>query len=75
MASLLSNLVNNLAEGTHTIKCNYGYDSNKCETCRVKYKDYECCHEYTKVKDVLIVHKCLCCNRNYQKKPNRNLKK
>ena len=41
MASLLSNLVNNLAEGTHTIKCNYGYDSNKCETCRVKYKDYE----------------------------------
>ena len=32
MARLLSNLVNNLAEGVHKIKCKYGHDNKKCET-------------------------------------------
>ena len=31
--------------------------------------------EYTNVKDDLIEYKCLCCNRNYQKKFDENLKK
>ena len=33
MPSSLSNLVNNLSEGTHRIKCKYGHDDKKCETC------------------------------------------
>ena len=33
MISLLSNLVNNLFEGIHKIKCKYGHDDKKCETC------------------------------------------
>ena len=37
MASSLSNLVNNLSEGIHSIKCKLGHDDEKCETCRVKY--------------------------------------
>ena len=28
MANLLPNLVNNLAEGIHKIKCKYGHDDN-----------------------------------------------
>ena len=32
MASLLSNLVNNLSEGIHKPKCKYGQDNKKCET-------------------------------------------
>ena len=38
MASSLSNLVNNLSEGIHRIKCKYGHDDKKCETCGIKYK-------------------------------------
>ena len=34
MASPLSNLVNNLSEGIHRIKCKLGHDDKKCE----KYK-------------------------------------
>ena len=33
VASSLSNLVNNLAEGINKIKCKYGHDDKKCETC------------------------------------------
>ena len=28
----LSNLVDNLAEGTHKIECKYGHGNEKCET-------------------------------------------
>ena len=35
MASLLSNLVNNLAEIIHEIKCKYGQDNKNCETCGI----------------------------------------
>ena len=31
MTRSLSNLVNNLSEGIHSIKCKYGYDDKKCE--------------------------------------------
>ena len=36
MASTLSNLVNNLSEGNHRIKCKYGHDDKKCETYGIK---------------------------------------
>ena len=36
MASSLSNLVNNLAEGIHIIKCKYGHDNKESKTCRIK---------------------------------------
>ena len=42
MASSLSNLVNNLSEGIHIIKCKFGRNDKKCETCGVKYKYYNC---------------------------------
>ena len=38
MASSLSNLVNNLSEGIHKIKCKHGHDDKKCETCGIKNK-------------------------------------
>ena len=54
MASSLSNLANNLSEGIHKIKCKYGHDNKKCETCRIKYKNCECFLEYENFKDDLI---------------------
>ena len=38
MANSLTNLVNNLTEGIHKVKCKYGHDYKKCETFRIKYK-------------------------------------
>ena len=32
----------NLAEKIHKIKCKNGHDNKKCETCGIKYKDFEC---------------------------------
>ena len=75
MASSLSNLVDNVAEGIHTIKCKYGHDNEKCETCEVKYKDFDFFLKYPNVKDDLIEYKCLSCNKNYQKTFDGNLKK
>ena len=45
----LSNLVNNLAEEIHKIKCKYGRYDKIFETWGIKYKDCECCLEYTNV--------------------------
>ena len=65
MACSLSNLANNLPEGIQKIKCKYGHDDKKSETCRIKYKYCACFLEYTNFKDNLIEYKCLCCNKNY----------
>ena len=46
MASSLSKLAVNLAEGIHKIKCKYGHEIEKCETCKTKHKDCKCCLEY-----------------------------
>ena len=54
MASLLSNLVNNIADGIHIIKCKQGHDNKKCETQGIKYKNCKCFLEYTNFKDNLI---------------------
>ena len=40
------------------------------------YKDCEFfCLEYTGVIDDLIEYKCLCCNKNYQKRFDENIEK
>ena len=52
--SSLSNLVNNLSEGIHIIKCKFGHNDKKCETCGVKYKYCDCFLEYVNFKDDLI---------------------
>ena len=51
MTILLSNLVNNLSEGVHKIKCKHGRN--------VKYKYCDCFLEYTNFRDNLIEYKCL----------------
>ena len=68
MPDSLSNLVNNLSEGIQKIKCKYGHDDNKCETCGIQYRYCNCFLEYIKFTDYLIAYKCLCRNKNYQKK-------
>ena len=54
VASSLSNVVNNLVGGIHQIKYKYGHDNKTCEKCGVKFKNFECCLEYTNVKNDLI---------------------
>ena len=70
MASSSSNLVNDLSEGIHRIKCKYRRDDKKCETCKINYNFFE----YKNLKDDLIEYKCLCCNKNYQQKFDEKLK-
>ena len=57
MASLLSNLVANLAEGIYKIKCG---DSN-------------CFLEYESVNDKFIKYKSLSCNKDYSNKLDEKL--
>ena len=52
MTSSLSNLVDNLVEGIHKIKC----------------KEFDCFLEYESVKDDLIKRKCLSCDKDYSNK-------
>ena len=63
IASSLSNLVNNLSKGIHRIKCKFRHDNKKCETCRIRYKYYDCFLKYTSFKDDLIEYKCLFCDK------------
>ena len=44
------------------------------KTCGIKYKDYERFHQHTNFKDNLVEHKCLCCNKNCQKKKTEKKK-
>ena len=59
MVSSLLNLVDNLTEEIHKIKC----------------KDCNCFLEYESVNDNLIKYKCLSCNKNYSNKIHEKLKK
>ena len=68
MASSLSNLVDILAEGIHKNKCKYRINNKKREKCGLKYKDCECYHEYTNVKDGLLIYACSCFNKKLSKK-------
>ena len=58
IASSLSNLVNNFSEEFYRIKHNFGHNDKKCETCRIKYKYYDCFLDYSNFKDDLIEYKC-----------------
>ena len=42
MTSSLSNLVNNISEGSHKIERKHGDYNKKCETCGIKYKYCNC---------------------------------
>ena len=46
-----------ITERMHQIKCKYGHDNKKCETCGIKFKHYDCCLEYGEGN--LIEYKCL----------------
>ena len=59
MASSLSNLLDNLAERIHKIKC----------------KDCDCILEHESVKDNLIKYKFLSCNKDYSNKFDEKFKK
>ena len=59
MATSLSNLVDNLIEGDHKIKC----------------KNCNCFLEYGSVKDNLTKCKRLSCNRTYSNKSDEEFKK
>ena len=59
MASSLLNLVDNLAEVIHKIKC----------------KDCDCFLEYESVKNNLKKYKYLFCNNDYSHKLDKELKK
>ena len=58
MTTSLSNLVDNLTEGIHKIRC----------------KGCDCIVEYESVKDNLIKYKCLSCNKDYSNKLDEKLK-
>ena len=58
-ASSLSNLVDDLAEEIHKVKCS----------------DCDCFLEYESVKDNLIIYKCLSCNKDHSNKLDEKLKK
>ena len=47
-------LVNNISQGIHRVRCKFGHDDKKCETCGTKYKYRDCFLEYTSFKDDLI---------------------
>ena len=66
MARFLLNLVNNLSEELHRVKCKFGHSDKNCEICGIRYKYCDCSVEYINFKDNLIEYKCLCCNKNYQ---------
>ena len=74
MARSLSNLVNNLLEGLHRIKCKLEHDNEKCEICGIKYKYCDCFLKYKNFKDDLLQYKCLVYNKNCQAKFNEKLK-
>ena len=67
MTSALSIFFNNLAEQIHKIRCKYGHNDKKFETCEIRYKDCNFSLEYTKFKNDLIEYNCLCCNKNFKK--------
>ena len=74
MTSSLSNLVNNLSEALHRIKCKLQHDDKKCKRCRIKYKYCDCFLKYTKFKDDLIECKCLSSNKSYRQTFDEKLK-
>ena len=75
MPRSLSNPVNNLYEGIHKIKCKYGHDEGKYNTCKIIHKGCDCFLEQTSFEYDLKEYKCLCCDNNCQKGLIKLLKK
>ena len=69
------NLFNNLSERIHRIKCKFGHNDKKCETCVIKYKFCDCFLEYTHFKDDLIEYKCSCCKKKSSTQVRQNVKR
>ena len=57
MATSLLNLVDNLTEGIHEIKC----------------KDCNCFLKYESVKETSIKYKCISCNKDYSNKVDEGI--
>ena len=74
MASFLSNLVTNLFEELHRIRCKLEHDNKKWEACGSKFRYCDCFLECINFKDDLIEYKCLSCNKNYRRMFNEKLK-
>ena len=74
MTRSLSNLVNNLSEVLHSMKCKLGHYDIEYKTCVIKCKYCDCFLEYAKFKDDFIEYKCLVCNKNFQTKYGEKLK-
>ena len=68
VATSISNLVENLAKGTHKIQCKYLHHNKTCKTCATKYKCCQCSLEYRNVKYCLIKYKCLHCQKQFDEK-------
>ena len=66
MTCSLSNLVNNLSEGSYRIKCKFEirHHDKKCETHGIKYMNCNYFLEYRNFKDDLVECKCSCCKKN-----------
>ena len=66
-ANSLLNLINNIPEGNHKIKCKHKclYVNINIATCFLNTQNS---------KDDLIKYKCLCCQKNYQQKFDEKLK-
>ena len=74
MESLLSNLVNNFSKGIQEVKCKFGHEDKKCETCGITYKYFNFFLEYKNFNEDLIEYKCLCCKKKYQHKFHKNVR-
>ena len=54
MPSSLSSLAKNLFKIIHKAECNCRHDNEKCEKCKIKYKDCESYIKYANAKDDLL---------------------
>ena len=72
MASSLSNLVNNISEGIHKIKCKYRHDDKNVKLAELNINIgtvsfFFFFFEFKNFRNDVIEYKCLCCIKNYNK--------
>ena len=69
MVSSLSNLVNNISEGIHKIKCKYRHDDKNVKLSELNINigtAFFFFFEFTNFRNDVIEYKCLCCIKNYK---------